>query len=204
MGTPSTKREHPANPPGIPSLTVFDFIQSALGNVEGDLQSRLHVQRPEVKIQDVVTKEIVETVRTEVPDLIIATGSLQASAHVQAGATLLLRYRRGQPFKGEPGFVWTVTGEKGEIRVTVPNGPTLNASAENGDTVEVYDFATDSVEDVGFSWPEDKRDLPVPARNIGSVYEAFTAGDESKYATFDHALKRHRQLEQMAAKFPGK
>ena len=154
-------------------------------------------------IKDPSSGSITETVRTTVPDLAVATASLRASAHVQAGATLALRYRRGQAFKGEPALVWTVTGERGEIRVTAPEGPGLNAFARDSDTVEVYDFASDTLEDAGWSWPEDKRDLPVTARNIGSLYEAFADGDETKYPTFDHALKRHRQLEEMLTKFWG-
>ena len=157
-----------------------------------------------MKIRDPSTGAIVETVRTTVPDLAIATGTLQPSPHVAAGATLLARYRRGQAFKGEAPLVWTVTGERGEIRVTAPEGPGLNAFARDSDTVEVYDFASDTLEDAGWSWPEDKRDLPVTARNIGSLYEAFADGDETKYPTFDHALKRHRQLETMLAKFSPK
>ena len=158
-----------------------------------------------MKIRDPSTGAIVETVRTTVPDLAIATGTLQPSAHVEAGATLLARYRRVQAFKGEAPLVWTVTGETGELRLTATGGPGLNAMSHGEPVaIEVYDFATETVEDVGWKWDEARSDLPVNARNIGALYEAFAQGDESRYPTFDHAVKRHRQLETMLAKFEPK
>ncbi|RYP76576.1 hypothetical protein DL771_001645 [Monosporascus sp. 5C6A] len=48
---------------------LFDFVQSALGEVQVE-HSHLQLQRPDVKIRDVSTGKVVETVRSDVPDLI--------------------------------------------------------------------------------------------------------------------------------------
>ncbi|KAK8079980.1 NAD(P)-binding protein [Apiospora hydei] len=141
--------------------------------------------------------EILETVKSNVPDLVHVTGVLLESNHVSNGATLSIRYRRGQPFKGEPPMVWTINGDKGEIRFTAHGGPVVNVtSKENAPVIEVHNFATDEVEQIEYDHGP-RLDIGLPARNVGSVYEAFATQDESQYATFDHAVKRHSQLDKM-------
>lgn len=83
-----------------------------------DIQPRLQLQRPDTKIKDPASGAILETAKSNVPDLIYATGVLPESDYASNGATLHIRYRRGQPFKGESPMVWTINGEKGEIRFT--------------------------------------------------------------------------------------
>lgn len=88
-------------------------------------------------------------VKPDVPDLVIATGALSASPIVQEGATLYFRLRRGQPFPGEDPLVWTISGEKGEIRLSSPGGTALQAAAYNKPvTIEVHDHDTDEVQDI--------------------------------------------------------
>ncbi len=65
-----------------------------------------------------------------------------------------MRYRKGPPFKGEPAFVWTVSGEKGELRLVSPAGAALQANVY-GDapvTIDVHDFDTDEVVPVEWEW----------------------------------------------------
>lgn len=177
-------------------LLVFDYVQFVLGDVR-DVQSRLQLQRPDVKIKDPASGAILETVKSDVPDLIYVTGALPESDYVSSGATVHMRYRRGQPFKGEPPMVWTINGEKGEIRFIAHGGPVVNVtSKENAPVIEVHDFATDEVEQIKYDHGP-RLDIDLPARNVGSVYEAFAARDESKHASFDHAVKRHSQLDRM-------
>ncbi|KAK7956759.1 uncharacterized protein PG986_005981 [Apiospora aurea] len=189
-------RDIGGNPFTIGHGHLFDFVQFVLGDLH-NTQSRLQLMRPDVKIKDSASGEVLETVKSNVPDLIHVTGVLPESNHVSNGATLSIRYRRGQPFKGEPPMVWTINGDKGEIRFTAHGGPGVNVtSKENAPVIEVHNFATDEVEQIEYDHGP-RLDVGLPARNVGSVYEAFATRDERQYATFDHAVKRHSQLDKM-------
>ena len=168
------------------------------------MNGKLQIQRPEILVKDSSSGDIVETLTSNVPDLIIATGSLTGSSFVAEGATFLARFRRGQPFKGEPAYVWTVNGEKGELRLVAPGGPSLQAGGYNAPvTIEVHDFATDEVTPIEWEWPEWELEFQVPARSIAALYEAFAEGDDTKYPTFDDALRLHEQLEGLLRGFVG-
>ncbi|KAF9871388.1 oxidoreductase family protein [Colletotrichum karsti] len=176
---------------------LFDQIQHVLGDAT-DLQSRTQIQRPNVQIKDPKTQKVIETVKSDTPDLIITTGTLPASGAVAEGATLLVRYRKGQAFKGEAPLVWTINGEKGEIRVTSSNGTALQAFADTKSVrIEVHNFEKDEVEEVAWDWNDWEAELPGPARSIGAVFEAFAKGEQEHLATFEDAVKRHEQLEKI-------
>ncbi len=181
----------------MPVLAVIDSVQFILGDVQDDgAQARFQLQRPEIKLRDPNSGEIVGTVRTDVPDLFLLTGSLPASALVKQGATLHARFRKGPPFKGEPAFVWTISGEEGELRLVSPAGPALQANSYSSPvTIEVHDFATDQLVPVAWEWSAWQLEIPLAGRSIAALYEAFAAGDESAYATFEDALRRHEQLD---------
>ena len=98
-------------------------------------------------------------------------------------------------------MVWTLNGEKGEIRLTAGSGPSLQVTGkENAPVIEVHDFQTDTLQQLDYDSSR-RLDINLPARNIGAVYEAFAAGDETKYATFEHATKRHNQLRAILENF---
>jgi hypothetical protein len=114
----------------------------------------------------------------------------------------LLRFRRGQTFKGDPALVWTIQGTNGEIRLTAKDGTTLHASAYSGPvTIQVHDFATDTVEDVSWEWADWQEELPILARSVGEVYERFASGNGSVLASFDEAGVRHHQLNKLLDAF---
>lgn len=166
-----------------------------------DAKAHLRVQRPEVKLRDPQTKELVDTKTSNVPDLIVLTSSLLQSKTVEKDASILFRFRRGQPFSGEPALVWTINGEKGEIRLVAQVGTTLHASAYSGPvTIGVHDFETDTVEEVEWSWEDWQAELPMLARSIGKVYDIFAA--EGTVPTFENALQRHQQLEGLLSEWP--
>ncbi|KAK0381843.1 oxidoreductase family protein [Colletotrichum limetticola] len=174
-----TQREIGGNVITIGFGHLFDQIQHVLG--EATIQhSHTQIQRPDVKIRDPSTKQITETVSSNVPDLLVATATLPPSNFVSAqGATFLARFRRGQPFAGEPQLSWTVNGEKGEIRLTSQNSVALQAFADvDGVKIEVQDFESGEVESVPWAWEEGwQAELPVPARCVGAVYEAFAEAE---------------------------
>ncbi|CAI6094813.1 unnamed protein product [Clonostachys chloroleuca] len=180
---------------------LFDQIQHVLGDFT-NIESHLQIQRPEVKLFDPASKNVVETVQSDVPDLIYAIATLPESESTQAGASALLRFRRGQTFKGDPALVWTIQGTKGEIRLTARDGTTLHASAYSGPvTIQVYDFATDTVEDVSWKWADWQEELPILARSVGEVYERFASENGSQLASFEEAGVRHKQLNKLLVAF---
>lgn len=178
---------------------MLDYVQSVLGEATG-LQALLQLQRPNVKLRDGSGK-ITDTVVSDVPDLITVTGSLRESIVAQEGASLQVRFRRGQAFKGEPDLTLHINCEKGEIRLTAPSGTSLHANAYAEPVViEVHDFTTDEVRTVDWAWPkwQEEDDLPIVSRSVARLYEAFyehkTEGAARKYANFADAVKRHEQL----------
>lgn len=183
----------------------FDFFQSVLGDYATLHPSYIQVQRPEQKVLG-ADKNVLETVTSTSPDLIAVHGTLPASAYVSSKAILTIRVRRGPAFPGEQAFTWSIHGEKGEIRVVSPTtyGITIG-SPEAPQSFEVHDFETDKVETVEWRFNEWQEELGFPARNIGAVYEEFarrkaegkTIQGETKYATFDKAVRRHEQLDRL-------
>lgn len=179
---------------------MFDYVQAVIGEAAG-LRSQLQLQRPEMKLRDTSTNKIVRTVTSDVPDLITVTGSLSGSAVAQDGASLLVRFRRGQQFKGEPALRWHINCEKGEIRLTAPSGTSLHANSYSDPvTIEVHDFHTDEVRNVEWEWPacQEEIDLPIVGRSVAKLYEAFHAetveGAQRTYPNFSDAIERHEQL----------
>ena len=170
-----------------------------MGDIEQP-QGRLQIQRPEVKIRDPLTGKIVETVESDVPDLVYVAGQLPESQSVKKGASILLRYRRGQAFKGDAPFEWKINGEKGELRLISYDGPSLQAGSYSLPVrLEVHNFETDEVDPISWDWLNWQNDIPVIGRSIAALYEAFAEGDETQYATFADALKRHEALEHLLA-----
>ena len=160
-----------------------DYLHFTLGEFSS-FASKVTIQRPDVGITGSDGK-VKERVSSDVPDLISIIGELDS------GASMSINLRRGQPFKGSPGFLWNIHGELGEIRVTAssPTFVSLGATAK----VEVHNFARDEVEEVNWEWNDIS--LPAPAQNIGGLYNQFARGAKGLYPDFDEALKRHRYIE---------
>ncbi|RFU74812.1 oxidoreductase family [Trichoderma arundinaceum] len=173
---------------------LFDQVQYILGDLQ-NIQSHLQLQRPNVLLRDPSTKEVVETVKSNVPDLVIINGTLAASQIAADGANVLFRFRRGQQFLGEPALSWSINGEKGEIRLQAFGGSSLHANSYNAPvTIEVHDFASDKLEQVDWNWQGWQEELPVVARSVGVLYEKFADGVFEGAPTFETALFRHEQL----------
>lgn len=171
---------------------MFDNIQHVLGTVASP-NSTTHIRYPNVGLRD-GSRNIVDTVTSDVPDLIVVSGALPASPQVSEGANLTIRFRRGETFKGDPGLIWTIEGDKGELRLTAPSGPAINAMAYNEPvTIDVHDYTTDEVTPLEWSWYDWQEELPVASRNIAALYEVFADGGE--YPTFQDALERHEQID---------
>lgn len=158
-----------------------------------------------MKLRDASGK-VVEEVTSDVPDLVTISGSLNDSEAAQKGASLQVRFRRGQQFKGEPAFTWHINCEKGEIRLVSPSGSAINATSYSEPvTIDVHDFAGDNVRREQWEWPEwqGEADLPFASRSIARLYEAFhedaVEGRPKDYPDIPEALKRHQQLSSLLA-----
>ncbi|KAK5657962.1 hypothetical protein OQA88_2514 [Cercophora sp. LCS_1] len=178
---------------------AFDTIQAVIGELEAGT-GHFQLQRSLVPLT-VDGKRSGQVVKSTTPDLILIAGTLTESETVAKGASFHAKLRRGQPFPGEPALVWSIHGEKGEVRLVSQDAANLQIGP-GPYLIQIHDFETDKVESVDFKWEDDIQELPPMSRNIGVVYERFAAaqaGGKVAYPTFDHALKRHKQLEGFAA-----
>ena len=140
---------------------MIDFVMLVLGELS-HFQSQLSTQRPQVPIIG-SDGTVLETVVTDVADHIMLQGSLSS------GTPLSVIFRRGPPFKGTPGFIWAIHGEKGEISITAA-GPALQAN-DDDTKITVHDFDREELKVI--EWDRPFRDLPRPARNV-AAYVIFS------------------------------
>ncbi|KZL75241.1 oxidoreductase family protein [Colletotrichum tofieldiae] len=204
------ERKVGGNPVTIAFAHMIDYVHHVLGEFDGDgraFESRLQIQRPEVKVLGNGTER---RARSDVPDFIALHGALRGRNTVE-GATLAVRFRNGPPFKGRPAFVWRIVGEKGEVEVESPSGPYLHSdSYDEPIVIRVHDHERDEVEEVPWSWEGWQEELPVRARNVGEVYERFAGWVEAgkgdvegggQWPTIRHAILRMRELEALLLGF---
>jgi predicted dehydrogenase len=106
-------------------------------------------------------------------------------------------FRRGQVFPGDAPLVWSINGEKGELRLTGKDGTTLHAASASGIVIELHDFATGKVEQIDWNWSEWQEALPLIGRNVAALYEAYANGQKEGIASSEEAASRHEQLSSM-------
>jgi predicted dehydrogenase len=101
--------------------------------------------------------------------------------------------------KSSPPFLWRIYGQKGELEVS---GQSLTINVTTDQTLRLHDHETGKVEEIeldqgGAFW----EDLPVPARNIGRIYERFAEGGvnvvDGRLVRFEEAWGRHRLIDEM-------
>ena len=177
---------------------MFDTLQSIVGEFS-DLRGHAHLQRPNVRLREPDSQQVIGTAVSDVPDLLIVTGRLAGSPTTQEGASVQMRVRLGQPWPGEPPLVVRIAGEQGELRLTLEGGMSVAISYDKPVTVELHDFASDTVEPVAWAWEDWQAELPHRAKNIGALYEAFATGQG--YPTFHDAARRFEQLDKILDEF---
>ena len=164
--------------------TVVDSIQSALGPFT-KTKSTLSTTRAKVDVLS-SSGQVTETIKPNTPDHIIYSGKLSNSD----SAPISIFLRRAAPFKDTPGFVWSILGETGEIRV-VATGPIFQA-AEQSPQIFVESFENGDVQEVDL---EDKQSsFKLPAKNIARLYEAFASGKQGTFPNFEDAIGLHKEL----------
>ncbi|KAK2736517.1 oxidoreductase family protein [Colletotrichum kahawae] len=179
---------------------LWDYIISSLGDAR-DIRSRLQLLRPKVSLASSKSGAMAESVQSNVPDLAYVTASLAGTDLVQDGASLLMGFHRGQPFPGEPHLTWTILGETGAIKLTAERGTTPRTMASSPVRILWHEFVTGQVQEVEWEWEPWLQELPSAARGVAALYDAYARGDESAYSDFEHALKRHAQLEDILSEW---
>ncbi|KAJ5798915.1 uncharacterized protein N7503_006420 [Penicillium pulvis] len=185
------------NPITIGFGHVIDYVQSVVGDIiPGTDHVHLQIQRPDIRVRDPQTNAIIDSIRSDVPDLLSLHGSLPESSHVRANASLIAYFHRGQPYPGDPSLSWTLTGETGTIRLTAPAGISLQADAyAEPVTIAVHQFDTDKLDQVSWDWSERQVQVPVPARSVLHSLISFGNKDESGYVSLEDAARRAEQIE---------
>lgn len=118
-------------------------------------------------------------------------------AKTENGSVVTFFLRHGKPQPGKHIMEWRIFGQDGELRVTSPT-PFLNVG--HPDTkIELHDHKTGKIETVDRG-EDELAHLPLAARNIGRMYEAFWKGEEG-VRDFDLAVKRHRMIEEMWGRY---
>ncbi|KAF4428366.1 oxidoreductase family [Fusarium acutatum] len=129
---------------------LWEFLQYALGDAY-DIRTRLQLQQPKADLTS-TTGGIVGTVESDVPHLVSVTALLRPSQYIEKGATTLVTYQRRPPYPGEPKFTWTITGERGELRLTAEGGTTPRTMASKPVKIELHEFSTEIVRQVPWAW----------------------------------------------------
>ena len=171
----------------------FGHLTDSILNVLGPVTSitpHHTLQRPKLNVLS-PEGEVIRVAQADVPDLINIHGLLAS----QANAPISITYRRAPPFKGTPGLIWSLVGEKGEIRVE-GEGTYLHAF-DAGVKVQVQLNGSEDVESVEWKNEMAEKGIQGPAANIGALYEAFAKGKEGSWPGFEQALDRHRMLEEV-------
>ncbi|WYZ43500.1 hypothetical protein EsH8_VI_001199 [Colletotrichum jinshuiense] len=209
------ERKVGGNPVTIAFAHMIDYVHHVLGEFgEGGkgFESRMQIQRPEVKVLGADERNEGRRVRSDVPDFIASHGAIMGW-NIAPGATLTVRFRNGTPFKGRSAFVWRIVGEKGEIEVDSPSGPYLHSDSYNEPIViRVHDHQKDVVEEVSWNWEPWKEELPIRARNVGEIYDRYAKWVEGGrrgveegegWPTLDDAVVRMRELDTLFKRFDG-
>ncbi|KAI1313314.1 oxidoreductase family protein [Xylaria venustula] len=205
------KRRIGGNHVTIAYAHTIDYVHEVLGEWDS-FQSRMQIQRPVLKIRDgngvTTEREIV----SDVPDLVAVHGKLgkdgRAEIPIVDNATLSFVFRSGQEFKGQPGFIWTINGEKGEIMVTANGAYIHSDSYKDPIDIKLHDFATDEVATIDWDWQDWQKELPRRSRIVAELYERFArwweggkiAGDlswEQEWPRLHDAVVRMREFEEL-------
>ncbi|KAF2806146.1 putative oxidoreductase [Mytilinidion resinicola] len=179
---------------------VIDFVQFVVGElIPGTVHTRFELQRPEIRIRDPKSGRIIETVRSDVPDLLSLDGLWPtASEYTADNATLLFQFRRGQPFPGTPSLEWRINFEDGEVRLVSPSGISLQAAAyDEPVTIQLHHFDTEKVENIEWDWNSLQKEVPIRARTVLSCLYAFADGVREGYGWvgIEDAARRAEQIE---------
>ncbi|OSS51646.1 hypothetical protein B5807_03858 [Epicoccum nigrum] len=196
-----TEKEVGGNPVVIGVGHILDTLLSAIGDVEySTVQARAQIQRPDVRIKSLPAGNIIETVRSNVPDLVAFNAQLAPSPHTADNATLSFFFRRGQTFPGTSLATWLLNFQHGEIRVDSPTTAFLEQGPQDKPiTIQIHRFGDDSVEDIKWNWSSEQAELPLLARSVAATLFAFADGRPAGdgWVSVEDAARRAELIDQL-------
>jgi len=175
---------------------AFDYMLWVLGELDpATVHTTLQLQRPENKVKDPKSGEIIETVNPDVPDLVSLQGRIASNSYTVPSATLSLLFRRGQPFPGTPELAWSINFEKGEVLFTSENGLSLTMGSGAPVKIQVHYHESDKVEEVPWT-SGGEEGLSETAKSVQKVLFQFADGEEEGvgWLGLEEAAKRAEQL----------
>lgn len=110
------------------------------------------------------------------------------------------QFRAGQPFPGDPSFVFSINCEKGEIKLVSETGLVLEFAPPNKPvTIKVHRFDTDQVENVKWQWAPEQLEVPPPAKGVQPTLWAFADGKKEGdgWIGIETARERAKMLDDM-------
>ncbi|KAF2996860.1 hypothetical protein E8E13_004356 [Curvularia kusanoi] len=142
---------------------LIDYVHEVLGNWQ-DFHAVGQIQRPVLSVVGTDGQKGGD-VQSDVPDYVSVHGTLQNNKGV---------------FKGEPGLVWTVSGENGELKLSAPGPYLMSGDSFDGPiTIEHHDYASDEVIELGWDWLEWQQEYGLRARSTAELYERYAEWVES-------------------------
>ncbi|GAB7343017.1 hypothetical protein MBLNU457_g1107t1 [Dothideomycetes sp. NU457] len=199
------------NPITIAYGHMIDLVHTVLGEW-ASFESRMQIQRPEMTIVN-QNESPVRSITSDVPDFLSIHGRLaRGRCDIADDASLAVVHRSGPPFKGTPAFVWNIYGEKGEILVTSPDGPYVQAISHTGRlTIQLHDHETDEVSEIPWHWQSWQEEFEVWSRGIAELYERYArwieagkpsvVGGDAQWPRLQDAVFRHKELDDLFAQF---
>ncbi|KAM0540690.1 hypothetical protein ACHAPJ_013543 [Fusarium lateritium] len=172
---------------------VLDTFTHVLGAFDTNtIQSTLKTHYSNIKVKNFATGETVkEGYKKTAPDHIFVQGLLKS------GAVASLAFRRSQGTTDQNCLRWLISGSKGEISVTIPEGQIQSGAAgrklqlrKGNGVVEDVDFECDE--------PEHVKSIAIPATNVARIYENFATGHKAGYSDFEGALESQQLLVHIA------
>ncbi|KAI9737339.1 MAG: hypothetical protein M1834_009493 [Cirrosporium novae-zelandiae] len=164
-------------------------------------------QYPSVSIVNLSTREVIsQSQPNDVPNQIVFNAVMDSGAvftyKLHNSATISPGAKPRQNGGGRmPALDWRIFGSRGELRITSYSTWSLNVGAEDV-RLEIWKADQGEVVEVDVG-ADEFEDLPLRARNIAKVYEAFAAGIDGEgkkrewYPDFEYGLKRHELIETM-------
>ena len=186
---------------------LLETIHPVLGPVSYH-HSRLINQYPEINVSDPITKSIITIKPNDVPTHVMLDAVLSSGAHLSltmhnAPSPSPDANPAKEPSHSFPAIDWRIFGTKGEIHITSTHWA-ISTGAAGTTQIKVLKADTGLVEEVPWEDAVDEwKDLPLPARNIARLYEAFADGRDGKdgkeewYPDLEHALGTHELIEAM-------
>ena len=155
-----------------------------------DVQSILKTAFPTATVLNLDGQVVQENYPKTAPDHVFVQGTLES------GAVASLNFRVSINAVDETGFRWIITGTKGELEITAPQGGWQMGSPSSKLRLRIGDGA---VEEVDFSALQDAQvaKIPIPGTNTAGVYNAFKNGQTDRYATFESSVELHKLLDKI-------